>query len=154
MSIRLAAKALVVHEGKILINRCRGRQGRPYYAFPGGGQNPGETLEEAVAREVLEETGLTVRFERFVAFFEEIAEDPAIRAEHPDYFHKSYHFCRCALMEDAPIPPSEMDSNQEGSVWVPLDEVAELPLFPAPVRAELPRLFTTDVPVYLGSVRG
>ncbi|HML49435.1 MAG TPA: NUDIX domain-containing protein [Clostridia bacterium] len=153
MSIRLAAKALVVREGKLLLNRCRSHQGHPYYSFPGGGQNLGETLEEAVAREVLEETGLTVRFERFVAFFEEIAKEPAFQAEHPDYFHKSYHFCRCALLDDAPVPPSEMDSNQEGSVWVPLEDVAELPLYPEPVRAELPRLLSADAPVYLGSVR-
>lgn len=153
MSIRLAAKALVLHEGKLLLNRCRDRQGRLYYTFPGGGQNPGETLEEAVVREVLEETGLTVRFERFAAFFEEIMEDPAVQAAHPDYFHKSFHFCRCALTGQAPVPPCEMDSSQEASVWVPLEEVAALPVFPAPVHGELPRLLSTEDPVYLGTVR-
>lgn len=153
MSIRLAAKALVLYEGKLLLNRCRGREGHRYYVFPGGGQNPGETLEEAVVREVLEETGLTVRFERFVAFFEEISQDPAIRAEHPDYFHKSYHFCRCALMSNAAVPPSEMDSNQEASVWISLEEAANLPLFPEPARNELARLLTTEAPVYLGNLR-
>ena len=56
MPVRNSAKALVLHEGKILVNRCTSRFG-DYYALPGGGQREGETLLEAVRRELLEETG-------------------------------------------------------------------------------------------------
>ena len=54
MPVRNSAKALVLHEGKILVNRCTSRFG-DYYALPGGGQREGETLLEAVRRELLEE---------------------------------------------------------------------------------------------------
>ena len=59
MPVRNSAKALVLHEGKILVNRCTSRFG-DYYALPGGGQREGETLLEAVRRELLEETGFRV----------------------------------------------------------------------------------------------
>lgn len=153
MAIRLAAKALVIHDGKILLNQCRGRNKRIYYAFPGGGQNPGETLEEAVAREVLEETGLSVRFERFVALYEEIMTDPVLQARYPEHFHKSYHFCRCSLIDRAPETPQEMDQNQEASVWIPLETATSLPLYPARIRQWLPTLVEADAPMYLGCDR-
>ena len=59
MSARNSAKAIVLHEGKILVNRCASRFG-DYYALPGGGQQTGEMLSETVKRELLEETGYSV----------------------------------------------------------------------------------------------
>ena len=40
--------------------------GERYWGLPGGRQEPGETDEETVAREVLEETGLAVRVEKLL----------------------------------------------------------------------------------------
>ena len=37
---RNSAKAIVLHEGRILVNRCVSRFGT-YYALPGGGQKNG-----------------------------------------------------------------------------------------------------------------
>ena len=57
MAIRNTAKALLVSNGRILVNRCVTQEGGVYYDLPGGGQHMLETMEEAVIREVLEETG-------------------------------------------------------------------------------------------------
>ncbi len=56
------AAAIIWHEGKILIAR-RPEQGLlgGLWEFPGGKVEPGETLEQAVVREVVEELGVAIR---------------------------------------------------------------------------------------------
>ena len=74
MPVRNSAKAIVLHEGKILVNRCVSRFGE-YYALPGGGQREGETLLEAVRRELLEETGYRVAPQRLSGIYERVCEN-------------------------------------------------------------------------------
>ncbi|HTV71071.1 MAG TPA: NUDIX domain-containing protein [Rhizobiaceae bacterium] len=53
--------SVAVLDGDRVLLVLRGREpSRGLYAFPGGRVEPGETDEEAAAREVFEETGLTV----------------------------------------------------------------------------------------------
>ncbi len=66
VNLRVAAKALVINQdGEVLILREASsyeegtNHGR--YHVPGGRVNPGEPFAEALAREVLEETGLKIR---------------------------------------------------------------------------------------------
>ena len=61
---------LVVREGKVLLVR-RGKE--PYegrWSLPGGGVEPGESLRDAVKREVREETGLDVDVGRVAGYRE------------------------------------------------------------------------------------
>jgi ADP-ribose pyrophosphatase YjhB (NUDIX family) len=71
----LAASAAIVHDGKVLIVR----RGRPpaegVYTLPGGVVEAGETVMEAAAREVLEETSLVVEPVALAGHREAIARD-------------------------------------------------------------------------------
>ena len=56
---RVRARAIIIHEGKIML-MYREREDRIYYTFPGGGIEGSETEEECVKREVYEEFGILV----------------------------------------------------------------------------------------------
>ena len=63
--IRNRAAAIIVKDGKILLMH-RTRNGQEFYVFPGGGVEEGETNEEACAREISEETTLTIKVKELV----------------------------------------------------------------------------------------
>ena len=50
----------------LLIQHREHRTRRTYWLFPGGGREAGETEEECVQREMMEETGLEVRIVRLL----------------------------------------------------------------------------------------
>jgi len=70
--IRVAANALIVRDGKVLLVEFGGGTDREHFNFPGGGVELGETLEEAVRREVREEACLDVEVERLLLIVESI----------------------------------------------------------------------------------
>ena len=150
--IRNSAKALLLHQGKLLLNSHLDSSGAVYYDLPGGGQNPFETMEEALVREVREETGLTVRPLRFLALAEEIFTNPQMRRRYPQYCHRVMHIFLAELVPGAPQAQAEPDFQQTGSVWVTPEEAGTLPLVPIQLRGRLGEGLASPSPVYLGSV--
>ena len=66
------ASGLIVRDGKVLLIR-RGKQPyKDHWSLPGGGVERGETIREAVKREVLEETGFEVDVGLVAGYREEI----------------------------------------------------------------------------------
>jgi 8-oxo-dGTP pyrophosphatase MutT (NUDIX family) len=57
---------VLVEPGRVALIR-RVREGQVYYVFPGGGVEPGETVEAAAVREAREELGLEIELGRLVA---------------------------------------------------------------------------------------
>ncbi len=68
----LAASALVVNDGSVLLVKRRYEPYAGLWALPGGHVEPGETTEDAVKREVHEETGITLLDPRLYALVEYI----------------------------------------------------------------------------------
>lgn len=58
---QLAASAAIFRDGLLLVVRRAREPGRGRWSLPGGRVEWGETLEQAVAREVSEETGIAIR---------------------------------------------------------------------------------------------
>jgi ADP-ribose pyrophosphatase YjhB (NUDIX family) len=81
---RVGVGAVLIHEGRALLIR-RGKEPlRGRWSVPGGEVELGETLEEALVREVQEETGLLVRPVEITGVFDRIERDQDGRV--------AYHF--------------------------------------------------------------
>src|SRR6266571_7329608 len=73
---RVAVDGLVVHADKLVTVRRRNDPFRGMLALPGGFVELGERVEDAVVREVREETGLETRVVRLVGVFSNPKRDP------------------------------------------------------------------------------
>lgn len=73
----LAVSAAIFRDGRVLIVRRARPPALGLYTLPGGGVELGETLAEAVIREVREETGLDVEPVALAGYRQAIARDAA-----------------------------------------------------------------------------
>ena len=62
--------ALIVHDGRIFATQRGYGEWRGWWEFPGGKQEPGETPEEALVREIREELATEISVDRFVTTLE------------------------------------------------------------------------------------
>jgi len=160
MSIRNACKAIIIEGERVLLNKnCNTLldmfpefpDGGIYYDLPGGGQTQYETLEEAVVREVLEETGHTVAVERLAGVYEEITLNPRFRAQYPDYSHKIFFVFVCRLARAAVVAPTEIDLDMVGCEWVDIGAVKDLLFYPDILQSAFDDILASDKPLYLGN---
>jgi 8-oxo-dGTP diphosphatase len=70
---------VVIHEDRALLIRRGSEPLRGEWSIPGGSLELGETLEQGVVRELLEETGLEVRITGMIEIFERIFSEVPIR---------------------------------------------------------------------------
>jgi 8-oxo-dGTP diphosphatase len=77
----LAVSAAIFRDGRVLIVRRARPPAHGLYTLPGGGVELGETLEQAVIREVREETALAIEPIGLAGFRQAIARDAAGRVE-------------------------------------------------------------------------
>jgi ADP-ribose pyrophosphatase YjhB (NUDIX family) len=77
----LAVSAAIFRDGHVLIVRRGRAPAKGIYTLPGGGVELGETLEQAVIREIREETALDIEPVELVGFRQAIARDAAGRVE-------------------------------------------------------------------------
>lgn len=152
MSIRCTSKAIIIKDGCVLFNRDRREDGSVYFDLPGGGQHKYETMEDALIREVKEETGYEVRVLRLAAVVEMINTDEEIRVRFSEYAHRMLHIFLAELTDAEQEEPSERDFGMEASEWVPIDEVRTLPeTCPLGLKEALPEILKADGAVYLGA---
>jgi ADP-ribose pyrophosphatase YjhB (NUDIX family) len=77
----LAVSAAIIRDGRVLIVRRARPPAYGVFTLPGGGVEAGETVREAVIREVLEETALAIEPLGLAGYREAIARDADGRVE-------------------------------------------------------------------------
>ncbi|MFP3908553.1 MAG: NUDIX domain-containing protein [Archaeoglobaceae archaeon] len=74
--ITLTVDAVIPYEGKILLIKRKNEPFKDYYALPGGIVEYGETVEDALLREVEEEVGVKGKIYKMTGVYSEPARDP------------------------------------------------------------------------------
>ena len=75
---------VVIDDGRALLVKRATEPARGEWTIPGGLLEVGETLEEAVVRELREETGLTIRVLELIEALERIFHDPNAASRIPE----------------------------------------------------------------------
>jgi 8-oxo-dGTP diphosphatase len=121
---RLAAYALIVDEAdRILLTWYVGGPHSPAcWTLPGGGVEYDESLQGAVAREVLEETGYTVDVGRPVAVH--TSTEPRTRRNGRPY--KAVRVVFAATVTGGSLGTIEVNGTTSHAQWIPLDQAPTL----------------------------
>lgn len=147
---RPSVRALIIRDGQLLVTVNR-HVTDPYLLLPGGGQQFGESMAEAVARECREELGVDVQVGD-VAYLRDYIGARHEFADWDSHFHGVETVFYCTLLPHAePAMPRSGDRYQTGVEWLDLDELEDAPLYPSSLKAWL-RLDEADRRRYLGSV--
>lgn len=104
----------------------RSHKWRDRYVVPGGHIELGERMEDALRREVKEETGLDIYDIEFLQFQEFIFDEAFWRRRHFIFFD---FVCRTDSTD------ATLNDEAEEYVWVPVEEALALPVEPYTDRA-------------------
>jgi 8-oxo-dGTP diphosphatase len=122
MSFRLAAYAVCVEEGRVLVARLVAPDGESNWTLPGGGVEPGEDPFDAVIREVAEETGCDAVVERLLGVDSRVIPAAEARA---GIEHQNVGVFYGVRITGGRLRP-EPDGDVVESVWTPIPDVAGL----------------------------
>ncbi|MBZ0148444.1 MAG: NUDIX hydrolase [Pseudorhodoplanes sp.] len=71
----LAVSAAIIRDNRVLIVRRAKPPSEGFYTLPGGGVEAGESLHDAITREVMEETGIAIEPVAFAGYREAVRRD-------------------------------------------------------------------------------
>jgi len=127
--IRNSAKAIIIKNGCLLTVKNIDSEG-DWYLLPGGGQNLGETLKEALHRECIEEIGIDVSVGRLRYIREYIGKNHEF-SEHDGDSHQVEFMFECEFDEEQPPKlGNNPDAYQVDIAWLPINEIHEYRIYP------------------------
>ena len=147
--IRNAVRALIIEDDHVLLLKKDGYEtGGVRYALPGGGQDAGECLEDTLQRECLEEIGTAIRIGDLIAVadFLKLRDTTPVTRRHVMEF---LFLCQVPESYRARSGP-EPDKHQVDVVWMPMDNLPTIQLFPQYLSSCIPEYRNPERPIYLG----
>lgn len=119
MRFRNSAKAVIIENEAVLAIE-KSENNETWYLLPGGGQEFGENLIEALKREVKEETGAQVEVGELMFVREYIGKNHEFRSTDFDFHQVEFYF-ECKLQSPIDLNlATHLDSNQTGISWISL----------------------------------
>jgi ADP-ribose pyrophosphatase len=117
---RVGVCAITVKDEKVLLVKRGVEPSKGLWAIPGGTLELGETLQECAAREILEETGVTIKVNNYVYVFDFIECDDKRKIK--------FHFVIIDFAaEYISGDPKGADDAMEAR-WLSAEELPELPV--------------------------
>jgi mutator protein MutT len=112
--------AVILIKGKILLEKRKNNPGKGKWSIPGGLVDLGESVEQTVVREVMEETGLEVENPQLIDVVDNITSDANRRIK--------YHFVIVDYLVKVKNGEPVASSDAEELRWVAFDEVEKYDL--------------------------
>ena len=107
--------AVVLDGDRVLLVKRGQAPLKGHWSLPGGAVEIGETLEQAIAREVLEETGITLEVGPIVEVLARLSRDVEGRVEH--------HFVLIDFVARPLGGELEGASDADDAAWVPMADL-------------------------------
>ena len=127
MKLNVRSGIIIIKDNKILLHK---NDNKDNYCLPGGGVKFLESSEEAIIREIKEETNLDIKVEEFVTTIESIFEKDGIK------FHEIYFIYKGSFMND--IDTNKIIKNIEGKPikygFVDLDKIDDYYILPVIIK--------------------
>lgn len=126
MGPRLAVRAVIVVQGKVLLVNAYPGARSDLWCAPGGGVMRGSSLHDNLIREVFEETGMAIT-----------VGAPCLINEFHDPtrgFHQVEVFFRCAVQGDMPKAWQDTEGVVNRQCWATADQMADLRVKPDRLR--------------------
>jgi ADP-ribose pyrophosphatase YjhB (NUDIX family) len=126
-NMRVRGAGLIIHDSSVLLVEYYSEGPGLHYVLPGGAVHHGETVREAVRREVREEACVEVEVGQLVLAYEYAAHRDTRQLGAP---HALTLVFTCRSLSGAARLPDCPDRGQTGVRWVPLDELDAITLSP------------------------
>ena len=126
---RCRAGAIVLKDGNVLL--VYGKTARHYYS-PGGAIHLGERIEDAIKRELFEETGVEFQVDRLLCVVENF-----FKGRYGSIDGKTCHTIQFFYLMKAPQQMTfsarsvNLDGDAEELVWLPIDQLEQYDIRPA-----------------------
>lgn len=148
---RYSIKAIIIKDNKLLVERCN-TGGSDWYKLPGGGQEWGETVVEALKRECMEELSIEVEPVKLLFIRDYIANNHEFVINHEN-FHQVEIMFLCNVKDFSKLGNGTvLDGGYKGFEWLDLDDIENSNFYPATIRLYFKKINEIRETMYLGDV--